>query len=319
MPEKSLISVVMPAMNEQENIAPFYDALTKVTDSLGNFDWEFIFVDDGSTDATAERLLALRDRDKRVKILQLSKNFGSHAAIRAGMDHASGDAVVCISVDLQDPPELFLSFMELWQRGHDIVWGVRAQRDDPWSKKFSAALFYKLMRKLGLPGLPEQGMDCGLFDRKVVNAFCRIPDAHNITFMTIYWMGFRQARVPYHRLPRTRGSSKWPLRKLVKSAVDVITSFSYLPIRVCSYTGLIVGAITLTGIAGLLLSKLLFGATLGSLSVLTLVTLAMASLQFIFLGILGEYLWRMNTQIRGLPQYIVMKEIGFEDRNPPMG
>ena len=155
MPEKSRISVVMPAMNEQENIAPFYDALTKVTDRLSNFDWEFIFVDDGSTDATAERLLALRDRDTRVKILQLSKNFGSHAAIRAGMDHALGDAVICISVDLQDPPELFLSFTELWQKGHEIVWGVRAQRDDPWSKKVVRSIVlqaYAQPRAAGITG-----------------------------------------------------------------------------------------------------------------------------------------------------------------------
>lgn len=317
MSDTRLITVVMPAMNEQENIAPFFDALAKVTDSLSSFDWEFIFVDDGSTDATVERILAVRQRDQRVKILQLSRNFGSHAAIRAGMDHAAGDAVVCISVDLQDPPELIRSFTELWQQDYDIVWGVRGQRDDPWSKKFSAGLFYRVMRKLGLPGLPDQGMDCGLFDRKVVNAFRRIPDTHNITFMTIYWMGFRQARVPYHRLQRSWGMSKWPLRKILKSAVDVMTSFSYLPVRICSYAGLILGAITLAGLGLLLLKRLVFGAAFGGLSLLTVAILLMGSLQFIFLGILGEYIWRMNTQIRGFPHYIVMNEIGFGDSSEP--
>jgi len=313
MPDKQLITVVMPAMNEQENISPFYDALAKVTDSLSSFHWEFIFVDDGSTDATAELILALRQRDPRVKILQLSRNFGSHAAIRAGMDRASGDAVVCISVDLQDPPELIRSLTELWQEDFDIVWGVRGQRDDPWSKKFSAGLFYKVMRKLGLPELPDQGMDCGLFDRKVVKAFCRISDTHNITFMTIYWMGFRQARVPYHRLQRTRGASKWPLRKILKSAVDVMTSFSYLPVRICSYAGIILGGVALVAIAALVLIKLVFGAGVGGLSLLAAGMLLIGSLQFIFLGILGEYIWRMNTQIRGFPHYIVMKEIGFKE------
>src|SRR6266850_596218 len=243
MPGARLISIVVPAMNEQENVLPFYEAVKAVTDSLPEFEWEFIFVDDGSTDDTLKRILALRKTDPRVRSLQLSRNFGSYAAIKAGFDHARGDACITISADLQDPPDLFRYFTAQWQEGNHIVWGVREQRDDPWSKKVMANLFYRLIRRLALADLPKHGMDCGLFDRKVVQAFRQIRDKNSITFMTIYWMGFRQAQVPYHRRSRQFGTSKWPVNQRIKSALDVITAFSYLPVRISSYLGLVISVV----------------------------------------------------------------------------
>src|SRR6185503_13285127 len=211
MGDGPLISVVVPAMNEEENIGPFYQAVGSVLESLSDLDWEIIFVDDGSTDSTVERVLALRESDPRVGVLQLSRNFGSYAAIKAGFDYARGDAVITISADLQDPPELFPSFVKQWRDGSHIVWGVRQKRDDPWTKRVAANLFYRLVRKLALADLPEHGMDCGLFDRQVVDEFRKIKDKNSITFMTIYWMGFRQARIPYDRQNRKFGKSKWPV------------------------------------------------------------------------------------------------------------
>src|SRR5262249_45480125 len=143
------------------NVQPFYDAVMAVTGDLGEFEWEFIFVDDGSTDRTVDRLLALREKDPRIRVLQLSRNFGSYAALRAGFEYARGDAVITISADLQDPPELFRSFLTRWQEGYHTVWGVRGQRDDSWSKKLLASLFYRLIRRLALAYLPTGGMDCG--------------------------------------------------------------------------------------------------------------------------------------------------------------
>src|ERR1700675_1125095 len=217
MTRTPLISVVVPAMNEEENIRRFYDAVTAVTDSLPEFAWELIIVDDGSTDRTLECILSLRESDPRVRVLQLSRNFGSYAAIRAGLEYAKGDACISISADLQDPPELFRAFTARWREGHDIVWGVRQRRADPWTKRVAATLFYRLARRIGLADLPEHGMDCGLFDRKVVDAFRQIPDKKTITFLTVDWRGFRQARVLYDRGPRRFGTSKWPLGKRVKS------------------------------------------------------------------------------------------------------
>jgi len=311
-----LISVVIPTLNEEENIHPFYRVVTEVTSDLQEFEWEFIFVDDGCTDHTVERLLTLREKDPRIRILQLSRNFGSYAALRAGFDYAHGDAVITISADLQDPPELFRSFLLRWREGYQIVWGVRTQREDPWSKKVLARLFYRLMSRLALSDLPSDGMDYGLFDRKVINAFRQICDRNYVTFMTLYWMGFRQVRVPYTRQSRKLGKSKWPLGKLVKSALDVITSFSYLPIRLASYLGLAISLISIFGASFILFNRLVFGiGDLGWPS-LMIALLLLGGVQLIFLGIFGEYLWRISSQVRGLPHYLVMNEIGFDATEP---
>lgn len=316
MTNTSLISVVVPAMNEEENVQPFYDAVTAVTDELSEYDWEFIFVDDGSTDQTLPRIQALREKDARVHALQLSRNFGSYAALRAGFDYAHGDAVITISADLQDPPMLFRPFLERWQQGYHTVWGVREQRDDGWGKKLLASMFYRLIRRLALAYLPTGGMDCGLFDRKVINAFRQIPDRNSITFMTIYWMGFRQARIPYHRQRRRLGTSKWPIGKRAKAAVDVITLFSYLPIRLCTYIGLAVSTISILGALLILLNKIMWGIGGWGWPSVMVALLFLGGVQLIMLGTIGEYLWRISSEVRGQPQYIIMTEIGFGNDSP---
>jgi len=313
MASSRLISIIVPAMNEQDNVQPFYDATKAVTDSLSDFEWEIIFVDDGSTDSTVERILDLREKDPRVCVLQLSRNFGSYAAIKAGFDYMRGDACITISADLQDPPDLFRSFTARWQEGHHIVWGVREQRDDPWSKRVMANLFYRLIRRLALADLPKHGMDCGLFDRRVVDTFRQIRDKNSITFMTIYWMGFRQARVPYRRQSRRFGTSKWPVGKRIKSALDVITAFSYLPVRITSYLGLLISIIALVGVVIVLFNKLVLGIGGWGWPSLMITMLFLGGVQMLMLGIIGEYLWRINSEVRVRPQYIVMKEFGFDE------
>jgi dolichol-phosphate mannosyltransferase len=299
-------------MNEEDNVQPFYDAVREVTDSIAGVDWEFVFVDDGSTDRTVDLLVALRGNDPRVRVVQFSRNFGSYAALKAGFEYAGGDAVVTISADLQDSPELFRSFVTHWQEGYHIVWGVRAGRDDPWAKKLLAGMFYRLIRRLALPNLPAEGMDCGLFDRKVVDAFCRIPDRNTLTFMTIFWMGFRQIRVPYHRQRRRFGESKWPFRKRLQSAIDVITAFSLLPIRLSSYLGLFVSAASFAAALVVLFNRLVL--KVGSLGwpSLMVVILFLGGVQLVMLGVFGEYIWRISLEVRGRPHYIVMQEIGFD-------
>jgi dolichol-phosphate mannosyltransferase len=299
-------------MNEQDNVKPLYDAVRLITDSLADFRWEIIFVDDGSTDSTVERILALREKDPRVCVLQLSRNFGSYAAIKAGFDYARGDACITISADLQDPPELFRSFTARWQEGYHIVWGVREQRDDPWSKRVMANLFYRLIRRLALADLPEHGMDCGLFDRKVVDTFRQIRDKNSITFMTIYWMGFRQARIPYRRQSRQFGTSKWPVGRRIKSALDVITAFSYLPVRISSYLGLIISTIAFIAAVVVLFNRIVLGIGGWGWPSLMITLLFLGGIQMLMLGIIGEYLWRINSEVRDRPQYIVMEEIGLD-------
>lgn len=312
MPNLQLISVVIPALNEEENIEPFYERLRTVAGSLPHFRWEFIFVDDGSSDRTFERVTSLRERDARVCALRLSRNFGSYAAIRAGFDHARGDAVISISADLQDPPELFRAFTQRWQEGFHIVWGVREHRGDRWGKNLAAGIFYRLLRRLALADLPDQGMDCGLFDRQVIDLFRRIRDRNNIVFMTLYWMGFRQARVPYDRQARERGTSNWPLGKRVKSALDVITNFSYLPVRISSYLGILVSVVAFLGAAVVVFNRLALGVSGLGWPSLMIAIVFLGGVQMIMLGIIGEYLWRISNEVRGMPQYLVMDRFGLD-------
>jgi glycosyltransferase involved in cell wall biosynthesis len=315
MPGSPLISVVVPVMNEQESILAFYEAVKAVTDSLPDFQWEFVLVDDGSTDSTVELMLALQKKDPRLRIVRFSRNFGSYAAIKAGFDFARGDACITISADLQDPPELFRDFTARWQEGNHIVWGVREQRDDPWSKKLAANMFYRLMRRLALADLPEHGMDCGLFDRRVVDAFRQIQDKNSITFMTIYWMGFRQAQVPYRRQSRQFGTSKWPVGKRIKAALDVLTSFSYLPLRMSVYVGLCISTIAFIGALVVLFNRLVLGIGGWGWPSLMVTGLFLGGVQMLMLGVIGEYLWRISSEVRGRPQYIVMEEFGFNDKS----
>lgn len=314
-----LVTVVVPVKNEEDSVGPFHARLRATTDELAGCRWEILFVDDGSTDRTCERLLALRAADPRIRILRLSRNFGSYAAIKAGFDHARGDGVISISADLQDPPELVHAFVERWQQGFHIVWGVRERRDDPWDKTAAAAVFYWLLRRLALPGLPTHGMDCGLFDRRVIELFRTIRDKHGITFLTLYSMGFRQARVPYHREKRRFGSSKWPLGKRVKAALDVLTSFSYLPIRLSSYLGIASASLAFLGAATIVFDRLVLGiGGLGWPSVMVAI-LFLGGVQLLMLGVLGEYIWRINSEVRGTPQYLVMETFGFEPESDQAG
>lgn len=311
MASPRLISIVIPTMNEEENLPLFYEALKATTDGTKNVRWEFIFVDDGSTDQTASRILDLRKADPRVRLIQLSRNFGGYAAIRAGFENSRGNAVVSISADMQDPPEIIREFISYWKEGYHIVWGVRETRDDPWSKRFLARMFYRVIRKLALPDLPQDGMDCGLFDRKVIDEFLAIRDKNNIAFMTIHWMGLRQAHVQYHRRARRFGVTKWPLRKRIESAVDVITSFSFFPIRLASYIGFALSAVSIVGGFAIIYNRIFLGiGALGWPSIMVAL-LFLSGWQFIMLGIIGEYLWRIGSEVRGRPHFIVMNRVGF--------
>src|SRR5438105_1105258 len=230
MTKKPLLSIIVPAFNEETNIRPFYDALVPALKQIDD-DAEIIFVDDGSADGSFTVFSELARLDRRVRALRFSRNFGSHAALTAGLREARGDAAVMISIDLQDPPDLIRTFVDKWKEGFHVVWGVRATRDDPWSKKLFARLFYSLIRKIALPEYPPEGMDFGLIDRKVIEAFNCFHEANRLVPAMIVLAGFRQAMVPYHRGPGHRGIAKWPFRRRIKADIDVIVSFEDVPIR----------------------------------------------------------------------------------------
>jgi dolichol-phosphate mannosyltransferase len=311
-PERSLISVVIPAFNEESNIQPFFEELKVTIDQLPEVDWEIIFVDDGSTDKTVARVTALHEVDHRVKAVQLSRNFGSHPALSAGLSYASGDAAVVISADLQDPPALIETFLEQWRQGHHIVWGIRETRDDPWTKTLLANAFYRICRAVALPNFPKGGMDCGLFDRKVIDVFLGIGERNGYVFANILWTGFRQAQVPYARRARYSGVGKWGLAKRIKAAIDIIVSFSYLPIRFISYLGIFISCMSFVYASFLIVRRVWFGLGGSGWPSVMVAILFLGGVQLIMLGVLGEYIWRASDQVRARPLYVVMDEIGFD-------
>jgi dolichol-phosphate mannosyltransferase len=310
MSEPVLVSVVVPVYNEESNIQPFYTALTTAI-ATSNTDFEIIFVDDGSSDKTFPLIRELSQQDCRVKALRFSRNFGSHAAMSAGLRYASGDAAVIISVDLQDPPELINTFVEQWHQGYHVVWGVRESRDDPWTKKTLASLFYALLRRIALPDYPPQGMDCGLLDRQVLAAFNNFHEINRIVPTTLVWTGFQQTQILYHRNARYSGRSKWSLAKRIKAAIDIIVSFSYVPIRLMSYLGIVVSFLSFVYAVFLIVRRVLFGLGGAGWPSVMVAVLFLGGVQLIMLGVLGEYIWRASEQVRGRPMYIVMEQIGF--------
>jgi polyisoprenyl-phosphate glycosyltransferase len=310
------ISVVIPAYNEEENIGIFYDQVSAILDKLP-YKWEMIFVNDGSKDHTAQMVSNLHQRDPRVCLLSLSRNFGSYGAITAGLFHARGDAVVCISCDLQDPPELIVDFVREWEKGADIVWGVRATRVDPGLKALYANTFYWVLRKFIWKDFPSGGMDYGLFDQRIIALYNQMPVRNTIPFLAIYNMGFHQMQLPYHRRDRERGKSNWPFLRRLKSALDVLLDFSYIPIRAVSLVGYIIAAVSFTYGLFVVFNRIVLGiGGSGWPSVISLVAF-LGGVQLAVLGMLGEYVWRVAEQVRGRPRFLIADRLGFAPDERP--
>jgi dolichol-phosphate mannosyltransferase len=310
---RKIVSVVLPVMNEEMNLQPFYDRLAGSVASLTEVDWEFIFVDDGSSDQSFHQMLELRKKDERVKAVRLSRNFGSHAALTAGLSCATGNAAVLMSVDLQDPPEAIREFIAEWRKGAHVVWGTRRSRGDPWAKSLLANVFYRLCRKVALPNYPKGGMDCGLLDRRVIDVFLNIQERNSFLFAIILWMGFRQVYVSYERGVRAAGVSKWPFAKRLKSAMDLIISFSYFPIRMMTVLGVLVSSLSFLYALEIIV-EVIFGIRDPGWPSVMVAILFFSGLQLIMMGVLGEYIWRGADQVKGRPRFIVMEEIGFESK-----
>lgn len=306
-----LVSVVIPVFNETANLEELYSRLTQKTREI-EAEWEFIFIDDGSKDQSFEIIAQLHKTDPRVKSLRFSRNFGSHVAIAAGLDYCRGDAAIIMAADLQDPPELIPAFYKKWQGGIQVIWGARETREDTVTRKILASMFYKLVRKIALPDYPKGGTGsfC-MIDRKVINSFRLCRERNRVTFGLISWAGFRQSEIPYQRVNRFAGKSKWTISKLVKNVIDSIVSFSYFPIRLISYIGIVFSLISFLAIVYLIYSWLFQHKGLIGWTSLMVVVLLLGGVQLMVLGIIGEYLWRAHEEIKQRPLYIVNERLGL--------
>ncbi len=296
MGDRPRYSVVGPVFNEEALIEAFCERVRAVMEGLGE-PWELVLVDDGSTDATPAILDRLEaDDPEHVVVLHFSRNFGHQLAITAGMDHARGDAVVVIDTDLQDPPEVIPDLIAKWREGYDVVYGVRTEREgETWFKLFTADLFYKLIQMLTEITIPMEAGDFRLLDRQVIEVMRRMRERHRFVRAMVAWVGFRQIGVPYRRRARAAGETKYPFRKMFRLALDAITGFSLVPLKLSLLLG------TFAVVMALL--RLLFGRREERES--TTVSLFLGGIQLWMLGILGEYVGRIYDEARGRPLYII--------------
>jgi dolichol-phosphate mannosyltransferase len=306
-----LMSVVVPTCNESENVDTTYKALTEIAAKSSESNWEFVFVEDGSTDDTFERLRALHRVDPRVKIVRLSRNFGFHLAIAAGLQFASGDAVAIMAADLQDHPREILRFLEKWYEGYQVVLGVRASRKDRWSDRVLAGFFAALIRRIGLPDFPATGTGsfC-LLDRMVVDVLNNYREHNRITLGLILLSGFRRAEVPYDRSERRIGHSKFTFRRKFLVMLDAVFSFSTVPIRCASLCGILFAVVGLIYAVYLVLLRMVSGHVAEGWTSIIVAMLVIGGLQLFVLGILGEYLWRTVDEVRARPLYIIRELTG---------
>jgi dolichol-phosphate mannosyltransferase len=309
-----LLSIVVPVHNEEPNIRRLHDAVTGVLRGIAGLDWEFVFVDDGSGDRSLEVIQDLHRTDPRVRAMRFPRNFGSHIAIAAGIDHCHGDAAVIMAADLQDPPAVLPAFVDSWHAGHDIVWGARAGRDDGVVRSVLMRAFYRLVRRFAIPTYPAGGTGsfC-LITRPVIDTFRQCKERNRLTFGLIAWSGFRQAEIPYHRPSRETGRSSWGAGRLVKSAIDTFVGFSFVPIRVISYFGLLVSALSFLLGFYVLLNWAIFGTKVEGWTSVMLAVLVIGGVQLVMIGVLGEYLWRVLEEARGRPLYVLERSVGFDE------
>ena len=300
-----LLTVVVPVFNEEETIDVFYSRMRKVVDSLSPMSYELIFVDDGSRDSSFARLTSLADRDGCVRVVKLSRNFGHQNAVTAGVDAARGDAVVIIDADLQDPPEVIPIMIRKWQEGYDVVYGVRENREgEKWMKRFTAALFYRIMKRITRIEIPVDVGDFRLMSRRVVDKFRQIRERDRFIRGLVSWVGFRQTGVLYNREKRYAGETKYPIGKMIRFSLDGITSFSHAPLKLAMWLGYGVSLIALLYTLVIIVEKFM-GMTVPGFASIMAGMLFLGGVQLICIGIMGEYVGRIFNETKARPIYVL--------------
>lgn len=300
-----LLSVIAPIYNEKESLPEFYRRVSAVLESVDPA-WEMILVDDGSSDGSTNQIMELAQQDARVVPVIFARNFGHQIAVTAGMDYARGEAVVVIDADLQDPPELILDMMTKWREGYEVVYAVREERvGESWFKLATASLFYRLIYRITDVDIPMDTGDFRLLDRQVVDVMGSMRERHRFLRGMSAWIGFRQVGVPYKRAARFAGETKYPLKKMLRLALNAITGFSYFPLQLATYfgflsAGMAIIAIPVVAILRMTGSQFFFGQASTLIAVLFL-----GGVQLISLGILGEYIGRLYDEAKGRPLYVV--------------
>ncbi len=304
-----LLSLVVPVYNEEQAIPKFVARALPALKSLG-IDYELLFVDDGSTDRTRTILRALHKKNKRIRLVGLSRNFGKEAALSAGLDRARGDVIVPIDADLQDPPELIREFLARWRQGYDVVYGVRADRSsDTALKRTTSNWFYRGFNLLAESPIPADSGDYRLMDRRVVDVLRRLPERNRFMKGLFAWVGFKSIGVPYAREPRLAGKTKFGLLRLWRFALDGVTGFSTLPLRMWTFIGLAIALFAFIFGSNIIIRTLIYGVDIPGYASIMVVILFLGSVQLITLGVIGEYVSRLFVEGKQRPLYVVDDEL----------
>lgn len=308
---KRLISLVVPCFNEEEVILETHRRLKELASAQADYEFEFVFVDDGSCDGTLQHLRDIAVADHRTLVVSFSRNFGHQLAVTAGIDEASGDAVVLIDADLQDPPEVVSEMLLKWRDGYQVVYGVRSDRaGESRFKLWSAHLFYRFLNRLSDTPIPLDTGDFRLMDRSVVNVLRTLTERDRFIRGLVSWVGFRQVALPYRRSERFAGTTKYPLRKMIRFAGDGIISFSVRPLKIAMLAGVLCAGLACVGIVWALSVRLLGHAWVPGWTATIIAVLFLGGVQLFCTGILGEYIGRTYMQSKDRPLYIINERIG---------
>jgi glycosyltransferase involved in cell wall biosynthesis len=299
------ITIIAPIFNELENIPELYQRMREVMGSIGET-WELILVDDGSRDGSTEVIRKLAETDDHVRPVIFARNFGHQIAVTAGLDYSRGNAVIIIDADLQDPPEVILDLIAKWREGYEVVYAIRKEREgETWFKKTTASLFYRMIYKITDVKIPLDTGDFRLLDRKVVNIMSKMREQHRFLRGMASWVGFKQIGVEYKRAARFAGVTKYPFKKMLKFALNAVTSFSYVPLQIATYIGFIAAALSIISIPVVIVLRLVGTTQLTGQATTLIMVLFLGGVQLISLGIIGEYIGRIYDEVKGRPIYVV--------------
>lgn len=313
MDDRKLLSVIIPVFNEQDNIEPLIKALKMVVEQL-ELDSEFVFINDGSRDNTLNLLVDRAAGDRRIKILNFTRNFGHQKAVMAGLDHCAGDCAVIIDADLQDPPALIKDFVEKWQMGYHVVFGQRIKRKgESWFKKITASWFYRLLKCMTNIPIPVDTGDFRLIDRQVINTLRQMPEKEKFLRGLIAWTGYRSVGVPFVREKRYSGTTKYSFSKMLKFALTGITSFSNVPLSFATFLGYIASCIAFIILIYSLIIHFFTDRSVTGWTSTIIVILFLGGVQLIVLGIIGQYIGFINEEVKKRPPYLVERKYNIDD------
>ena len=310
------ISIIIPAYNEQESLPILYERLTKLMENLNNYDFEVLFVNDGSKDKTIEIIKELREKDKRICYVDFARNFGKEIAMIAGLDYATGDCVIFMDADLQDPPELVPELVKYWEEGYDDVYAKRKSRKgETWLKKFTSKMYYKVLQHITRVEIQEDTGDFRLLDRRCVNALKKLRESQRNTKSMFSWIGYKKKEVLYDRDPIVAGSTKWNYGKLMDLAIDGITSLTTSPLRISTFIAIPTFIVLFVYFIYVIAKCFVVNQPIQAYQSIILLILFFSGIQILLFGIVGEYLGRIFNETKNRPLYLVNEYNGEREMN----